>query len=127
MIRYDEGTVVEKRKGEKPTFQIVIKTEEKIKSNISKFQEIEKEVMEKWKQELLSKYEDYPIMKINIELIAENLQSFISKLLIRHGVECVALLYPKEKKTQDWLVSIKNDILNDLPKVNSFIDTIMRF
>lgn len=127
MIKYDEGTLDEKRKGEKPTFQIITETEENIKKNISKIQDLEKEVFEKWEKELLNKYNEYPIVKENINLIVKNLQLFISKLLIRHGVECVALLYPKDKKAQRWLASIKNNILNDLPKVNSFIDTIMRF
>ena len=127
IINYIEGTLEEKRRGEKPIFQILPKTEEKITSNILKFQEIEKEVIKDWKLYLIDRYNDYPIVKDNIELIAENLQLFISKLLIRHGRECVAILYPEEKKTQDWLASIKNNILNDLPKVNSFIDPIMRF
>ena len=127
MIKYDEGTLDEKRKGEKPTFQILTETEEKIKTNISKIQDLEIEVIEEWKQDILNKYNEYPTVKENIDLIADNLQLFISKLLIRHGVECVALLYPKEKKAQGWLSSTKNDILDDLPNINSFIDTIMKF
>ena len=58
MIKYDEGTLDEKRKGEKPTFQILTETEEKIKTNISKIQDLEIEVIEEWKQDILNKYND---------------------------------------------------------------------
>jgi hypothetical protein len=126
-IRYIGGNAEEERRGEKPQFQILEDTEDKINNNILKIQKIEGIVINEWREYLLDKYSDYPKVEDNIDLIADNLKLFITKLLIRHGAECVAILYPEEKKTQEWLSSIKNNILDDLPKINSFIDPIISF
>ena len=111
---------------ERPIFQILPETEQKITSNLSQIQGIENEVMEGWKEELCDKYKDFPILKENIEPIVENLKLFTSRMFTRHGVECVALLYPEKKKTQEWLESIESSILEGLPKIDSFLDTILR-
>jgi len=95
MIIYEEG-----RGFERPTFQILPKIEQKIASNLTQIQQMENEVIEGWKEELCNKYKEYPVVKDNIEQIVENLQLFTSKMFIRHGVECVALLYSEEQKAQ---------------------------
>jgi len=121
MITYNEGA-----RFEKPTFQILPKIEQEIAKNFDEIQKLENEVVEGWKEEICSKYKEYPAVKDNAEQIVANLKLFASRMFIRHGVECVTLLYPEEQKVQRWLASVEGSILDDLPKIDSFTDAIVK-
>lgn len=116
----------EAEKGKKPKFQVLPKVAAKIQDNLTKLKEMEDEVINNWKQELCAKYKEYPIVKYKIELMVRNLQLFTSKMFLRHGIECVAVLYPESPKLRSWLDSIETTILETLPKINPFIDEIMK-
>jgi len=121
MIIYEEG-----ERFERPTFQILPEIEQEIANNLAKIQEIENKLIEKWKEELCNKYNKSPVVKDNGERIVENLQLFTSRMFIRHGVECAALLYPEERKTQQWLQNVENSLLEGLPIIDSFTDEIVK-
>jgi len=110
---------------ENPTFQILPEIEQKITKNFDEIQQLENEVLESWKEEICSK--GYPpAVKDSAEQIVENLKLFASRMFIRHGVECVTLLYPEEQKAQRWLASVERSILEDLPKIDSFTDAVVK-
>lgn len=115
----------ETRRGENPHIKITTEIESKIKNNLAKIQRMETEIVEEWKQEICSTYKDFPVVEKNIESIIDNLQLFISKIVSRHGVECVALLYPEKRKTRQWLQRVESDILDALPKIEPFVDSIV--
>lgn len=117
---------IEVERGEKPKFQVLPDAASEIQDNLNQIREIEEEVINSWREEVFSKYKEYPIVKDKIELIAENLQLFMSKMFIRHGVECVAILYPESSKSQQWLSSIESYILEALPKIDPFVDEIVK-
>jgi hypothetical protein len=111
---------------EKPQFQILVETEERINNNITKTRTLEDAVIQIWKEELLEKYKAYPVIKENIEIIVDLLHLFASRMFVRHGVECVALLYPDNEKTKIWLSEVGGSILKDMPKHDPFTDAIFR-
>ena len=78
------------------------------------------------KLNLCEKYKDYEIVKEKIDNITECLKLFISKLFIRHGINCVLLLYPDNDKVKKWFMEIDTPVLNELPKIDPFVDTIIR-
>ena len=108
------------------SFQLLPEFEQKINRNLLEIKELETEVLGTWKQSILEKYKDYPPIKNNIEALLRNLKLFTSKMFIRHGVECVALLYPEVEKIQNWLKNIENTITGDLPKIDPFTDEIAK-
>jgi len=65
-----------------------------IQEKIFKFQELERKVINKWKNEIYKRYKNYPELINNIEPIVSNLKLYISKMLIKHGIECIAIIYP---------------------------------
>lgn len=113
-------------KGIVPQFQILPDIYEKINRNINIIKELEDETIISWKNEICERYNDYPIVKQNINLIEEKLHSFTSKMFMQHGVECVALLYQDNPKAQQWLMKISVPILDDLFKTSSIIDEIAK-
>ena len=128
MIKYIGEIEEEERIKEEPKFLILPEIQNKIDRNLSEVIELEKEVMEEWKEEVCNRveYKDFPVLYENIDLIEDYLHNFIYKIFLRHGVECVALLYPDKSKTQKWLSNIGNNILEDFPKLDPFIDSIMK-
>jgi hypothetical protein len=120
-IVYEEGA-----RSERPTFQILPEIEQRIANNLAQIQELENGVIQDWKEELCNKYEEFPVVKDNVERIVESLQLFVSRMLTRHGVQCVALLYPEDQKTQRWLESIESSILEGSPTIDSFTDAIAK-
>ncbi len=107
-------------------FQIAAETEVKINGNIAKTRALEDSVIQTWKDELLEKYKGYPAIKENMQMVVDLLHLFASRMFVRHGVECVALLYPEDEKTKTWLNKIQGSILKDMPKLDPFIDAIFR-
>jgi hypothetical protein len=82
-------------------------------------------VLDQWKEELSAKYKD-ALTGDDFAEIVRTLQLFTSKMFIRHGVESVAILYPDETKTQQWLESVSGSIVEDLPKTKSLRDAVVK-
>lgn len=120
-IKYKEG-----EQFQRPIFQILPQIEQKIANNLVQIQELENEVIEDWKEELFSKYKEYPVVKDNVNRIVSNLQFFTSRMFIRHGIQCVALLYPEKRKVKQWVESIESSIIEILPKIDPFIDAVIK-
>lgn len=114
------------KKSESVRFQILPETKERIDHNLIEIQSLEEEVIENWKNELFEKYKTYNGFSEKIESIVHNLQLFITNLLIRHGVECVALLYPEDSKTKGWLEERQSSVFESLPKIDPDSDAISR-
>lgn len=109
------------------TLKISSDTKEQIDKNLSKIKELEKDVFDKWKNEICERYKRYPKVIDNLEIYVENLKLFLSKVLIKHGVDCVALLYPNNEKIQDWLKQIDSPIFEELPSCgDNFVDSILK-
>jgi len=121
LITYDE-----RGRFDRPLLQIQPQTEQTITSNCKKLQTTEQEVLDKWKAELHGRYKTNQLVIKNIDRIADNLQAFITKILRRHGVESVALLYPDETRARSWLVDQDNVILEELTEIDPFTDAITR-
>ena len=118
---YGKGSITERS-----TFQIMPEIAQKIASNLSQVQGLEDKVIQDWHEELNSTYSEYQIIRDKIDQITENLLLFTSRMFIRHGVECVALLYPDEQKTREWLERIEGSIVEGLPRMDSFTDAVIR-
>jgi len=93
---------------------------------IFKFQELERKVMNRWKNSIYRKYKNYPELINNIEPIVSNLKLFISKMLIKHGIECIAIIYPDSDELKSLFQSTKSIISKNLSKINSFVDEIIK-
>ncbi len=117
---------IEVKRGEKPKFQVLPEIATKIQENFKQIKEMEDEVMNDWKEKITVKYREYPSVTDKIESIVENLQLFVSKMFVRHGIECVAILYPESPKLKQWLSSIESTILETLPKIDYFVDEIVK-
>jgi len=124
--RRDMVSYLEAERGEKPKFQVSPEVVAKIQNNLAEINKLEDEVINNWKEELSIKYKEYPIVKDKIELMVKNLQSFVSKMFLRHGIECVAILYPESPKLQQWLDSVETTIFETLPKIGPFVDEIIK-
>jgi hypothetical protein len=110
-----------------PRFQILEQINSTIANNIKTIQEVEDEVIDEWKNQLLYDYSKYPQVEQNIEEIIHSFQVFLAHLFARHGIECVNLLYPVNPKTIEWLKSVQGGIFDNLPKINEFIDPILKY
>ncbi len=117
---------IERGKWDRPKFQILQNAKDKLDKNLQKITDLETKVIEEWKIDLEQKYNDYPIVIKNIEGIVDNLQIFTSKIFMKHGVESVALLYPKEEKAKKWFKKVQSDVLDKLPLIDPFIDEILK-
>ncbi len=120
-INYTEG-----ERSERSIFQLLPETDQLLTKNVLKIKEMEKKVIEDWKDELCLKYKQYPEIKENSDRIIENLKIFIERMVVRHGVESVALLYPEKNKIRGWLNNIVKDIFEELPKIDNFADAIVK-
>ena len=117
---------IEKKKGERPILKIKHEYQEKIKKNVSDTKELELEVLERWKDKIRKKYNEFQIVIDNIEKIINNLQLFTEKMFITHGIECVALLYPEDEKSKQWIENNKGSILECLEKIDPFVDSVLK-
>ncbi|MEK0336500.1 MAG: hypothetical protein QQN41_03585 [Nitrosopumilus sp.] len=122
IINYKES----KDRFEYPDFNIKPEYQQKIQKNLAYIQQLENDVIENWKQELIQKYQNQSLINDKIEAIVENLHFFVSKMFLRHGIESVSLLYPDSSKTQGWLNQIKDSILEEIPPIDPFVDVIVK-
>jgi hypothetical protein len=99
---------------------------EKINQNLTTIKNLDQEIFDEWKSELLERYKIYDQIQRNINAIIENFKYFLSHLLVRHGVECVNLLYPESQKAHQWLQTVQIGIFDELPKINEFVDSIIK-
>lgn len=106
--------------------QLTPGTDDKLSRDLLKVTEDESSVLSSWKEELRAKYNDYPSITENLNLIEHALKAFMAQMLLRHGIQCVELLYPEEAKTRRWLTSVEGDILATLPKYEEFLDAVVR-
>ena len=97
-----------------------------IQKKLSKFQELEREILNKWRDEIYIRYKSYPQIKNNIEAIVSNLQFFISKMFIKHSIECIAIIYPGSARQKLLFQSTESIISRDLPKIDPFVDEVLK-
>ncbi len=97
----------------------------KTDANQNKIQKLEEIVFSEWTGYLVNKYRHH-ITETNSNRLIAILQAFITKMLVLHGKESVATLYPDNPKTQKWLDEVQEDIINDLPKLGSELDFILQ-
>ena len=116
----------EEKKFEHPKIKILPKTAEDINTNLKKIIQLEEQVFEEWENGLCEKYKALPIIQDNIDQINYNLQLFTSQMLMKHGVECVALMYPEEPKAKKLLEEASNNIFNDLPQIDPISDDVCK-
>ena len=88
--------------------------------------EIEDETITKWKKEILLKYESDNAVSENIDRIVASLQLFLSRMFLKHGIDSVAILYPDNAKTNNWIDSIEKQITQSLPSYNDYLDSIIK-
>ena len=94
---------------EHPKIKISSETSEQIKANLDKITQLEEQVLEEWKNGLCEKYKAFPAIQENIDQITHNLQLFTSRMLMKHGVECVALMYEILSKVVDGCERIRDN------------------
>lgn len=123
---YIRRIVTKEGKNTKLKYMLLPNTLKYIQEKIFKFQELERKVINKWKNEIYKRYKDYPELINNIEPIISNLKLYISKMLIKHGIECIAIIYPDSDELKSLFKSTKSIISKDLSKINSFVDEIIK-
>ncbi|MCG6190078.1 hypothetical protein [Maribellus maritimus] len=93
--------------------------------NQNKIVELEERVFGDWSDYLIKKYEKF-VTESNVEKLVQSFQTFLSKMLVLHGKESVATLYPDNPKTQKWLDKINGEIIKELPKLGKELDIIQQ-
>ena len=112
---------------DKPKFQILDKAETQVNDNRSTLEELERKVFDTWEKEVIEKYSSDDIIKKNAYRLKSILQSFLSQMFIKHGVESVSLLYPGESKVKNWLKENSNDELKKLiPEISEFFESVVK-
>ncbi|HYX08547.1 MAG TPA: hypothetical protein VE912_17585, partial [Bacteroidales bacterium] len=114
------------KRGQTPKFSITKNIKEKIDTNLVEVRRLENKVFSEWEEELKEKYDETKVLEVIDELI-ENFQGFLTKLFIRHGIQCVSLLYPDQIKEKGWWKKTRSNIINELPTTNPFINTLLDF
>ena len=109
-----------------PRIKILPETSEQINTNLNKLTQLEEQVFEEWKNGLYKKYKEFSIIQDKIDHITDNLQLFTSRMLMKHGVECVALMYPEESKAKELLEEASSNIFNGLPQIDPFTDDVCK-
>lgn len=107
-------------------FSITPETAEMVRRNVEGLQQLELRVIERWRTELRDRYKTHSEILTGIDAMTAYLQRFVAKLFVRHGVECVALLYPDDHRAQSWINEVEQAIFDDMPQANSALQTIMR-
>jgi hypothetical protein len=95
---------------------------EDVDRSLAEMRELENRVLTDWREYIGAQYRAVPEVAEHAEHIERCLQIFTARMLAKHGIQCAALLYPEELKSQTWLDSIKQDIVAELPKVNALLD-----
>lgn len=103
------------------------KAAERIRTNLMYVQRLEDDVLRAWKGELESKYSDYQVIVNGVDRLVDALKIFMAEMFYRHGVECVALLYPDAKRTRAWLQDESHNVLDALPQDDTFLGTVARY
>lgn len=111
---------------ERPRIQILAETKEQISNNVAEIRGLEDNVIDSWKNGLLAKYAEYPLVAEKVKDIVNCLQLFLTRILIKHGVECVALLYPEDQKTKQWIQDVKGAALEGLPTIDPFVYSVVQ-
>jgi hypothetical protein len=112
---------------DKPKFQILDKAETQVNNNRKTLDELEKKVFDTWEKEVVEKYNNDDIIKKNAFRLRPMLQSFLSQMFIKHGVESVSLLYPGENKVKKWLKENSNDDLKKIiPEISDFFKNVVK-
>jgi len=109
-----------------PLIRISPETATQIQSNIEQMQALENDVIQQWKGQLIHRYAEYSKMDTIVEQIAENLKLFVSKMFIKHGIECVSILYPEIEADKKFLAAASNCIIDTLPTIDPYGDVIIR-
>ncbi|MBI1221741.1 MAG: hypothetical protein GC180_03970 [Bacteroidetes bacterium] len=115
------------RRFDKPKFQILEKAESQVNNNRNTLEELEEKVFDTWQKEIIEKYSNDDIIKQNAFRLKSILQSFLSQMFIKHGVESVSLLYPGESKVKSWLKENSSDELKKLiPEIGDFFENVIK-
>lgn len=93
--------------------------------NYKEIQELEDLVMSEWADNLKVKYGKI-LDQNKTDKIVESVKAFLTKMFVRHGKETVSMLYPENNKTQEWITSIQDEIIKDLPKLDIELDLIIQ-
>ncbi|MFH1069327.1 MAG: hypothetical protein V1794_06855 [Candidatus Glassbacteria bacterium] len=128
-IRLSKSEKIEYIAGERElegTFQIRPEIEQFISNNLKRIEEIENKVINDWQEEVCEKYKRYPVVKKHCEEIIENFHRVLSKIIAKHGIETVTLLYPEEAAKHKWIDNIGNEIFEDLTGSDSLIIAISK-
>ncbi len=118
--------IIPTERNEIPIVKIQEEIFSKIDINLRNFEHIEYKIFDDWSKELLQRYGNTENIAKNVIRIKEIFQSFLSKLLLRHGVESVYLLYPENLKAKQWQEKNGSSLFSGLPKTNNIIDSIIR-
>jgi len=118
----------EKGRYERPMLKIYPEVESNIRKQYSETQNRESEVFSEWKEELSNRYKKNKVIIENIDRIVDNLHFFTRRMLRKHGVESVAVLYPESHKAQSWLSQSEAEktVFDQLPSIDSFTDAVAR-
>jgi|GEM_PF-2211699 len=124
-IEYYGVTPIERRADKLPRFKIKPEVLEEVQKQQNATKELEKQVLDEWKQEIFIKSEALGIQEIvqeNIERIIENWWKFTGNMIMFHGIESVAILQPDSKRVQKWLDKIEPDVVSGLVRIHPLVD-----
>lgn len=109
-----------------PSLKILSDTDQQITSNVSRIRQLENRVIDDWKEELCKKYNNNPQVVQNLDILVHYLQVFLSKVLYKHGIECVSLLYPQNEDTNSWIETIQGNILDEIRDEDEFVNALLK-
>ena len=107
-----------------PRFKLLDSSSD-LEEKIEGLKSLEAKVYEMWENELLENYK-VVLNKNNVDKLVNSLKTFLTKLVVRHGMESVSLLYPEKDKSEEWFEAIQKDIIKDLPKLGADLELVQQ-
>jgi hypothetical protein len=110
---------------ESPRFKLLKSDASDQIQNLKEIQSLEDLVFSEWSDILRDKYKNI-LNQDKANRIIESFKIFLTKMFVRHGKESVSILYPEIEKTQEWISSIQEEIIRDLPRLDKELDLILQ-
>lgn len=118
--------IVKPSSSENPAFLLSEEEAIRVKNVVKRIADVEQEVINDWKKQLLEKYQEVTVIQEHIEEIVHAFKTFLSRMIRRHAVECVSILYPDDSRAQSWLSEATRSIVVELPSIEPLVDAIVR-
>jgi len=94
-------------------YSLDIKVYSELEKSLKDSKDFEQKIIEEWLEEIERKY--FGLSKDDLKLLERDLRIYLTKIFLRHGAECVALIYAGKKEAESFVTELKDDIFTFLP------------